>query len=305
VKALILSPNADTGGVGIALKRAFDRHSEWSVRYVRRTNNYIDYPADITWTPDTAGEIGELFAQADVIHLMESFGDEFPWRSDAPRVIHHHGALFNRNPRKWLTRAKAENLIALVSTVDMLRPAQDELEWLPNPCDTVRLGRLRDGHGVHRMIRVVHSPTSRRRKGTEAFLRGIRRLRLRISLELIENRPWEECLARKARGDILFDQFGPAGYALNSIEAWALGLATCSGAEQWTLDKITETVGFLPFHNARATNVGMRMAELIADRRFRAEVAERGRACLMAFHDERVVVKRLETIWTRALDERA
>jgi hypothetical protein len=300
VRALILSPDADVGGVGIALKRAFDRHSDWQVRYVRRADNYIRYSADITWTPQTEGEIGELFAQADVIHLMESFGDEFPWKSDAPRVIHHHGTLFNRNPVKWLTRTKAENLIALVSTVDMLRPS-DQLEWLPNPCDTVALGMLREGHRAGRKVRVIHSPTSRRRKGTDAFLRGIRRIRGRIELDLIERQSWTKCLIRKAKGDILFDQFNPAGYALNSIEAWALGLATCSGADQWTLDKITEVVGFLPFHNARTTNVGMRMAELL-EPKFRAEVAERGKACLMAFHDERVVVKRLEAIWTRALD---
>jgi glycosyltransferase involved in cell wall biosynthesis len=302
LRVLILSPGADTGGVGIALKRAFDHHApDWSVRYVRRLNNYIDYPADIVWqpgNPTNEREIGDLYAKADVIHLMESFGDEFPWQSDAPRLIHHHGAVFNRHPANALARARVEGLTSLVSTLDMTKPSPTELVWLPNPCDTTALARLRqETYQPRRKPRVNHSPTSRRRKGTLAFLHGIRRLRNRIELDLIEHRPWAECLARKARGDILFDQFAPAGYALNSIEAWALSLATCSGADPWVLDRIQQTVGFLPFHSATPQTVGQRMGELVEDPNLRQDVAERGRVCLDRFHDERRVVDRLIGIY--------
>jgi hypothetical protein len=306
-RVLILSPGPDTGGVGIALKRAFDRHApDWSVRYVRRTNNYIDYPSDIVWKPgNTANEseIGDLFRSADVIHLMESFGDEFPWRSDAPRIVHHHGHLFNVDPDRWLKRSKAEGLTQFVSTLDMTRPAPAELVWLPNPCDVDRLARLRaEMYVPTRRPRVIHSPTSRRRKGTDAFLAGIASLMPKIDLDLIERKSWDECLARKARGDILFDQFDPAGYALNSIEAWALGLATCSGADRWTLAQIRRVVGFLPFHEARPDTVGRRMGELVDNPNLRTEVAKLGRECLMAFHDERRVVERLTSIYGQVLE---
>lgn len=301
---LIVSPGPDTGGVGIALKRAFDRHApDWSVRHVRRRDNYIAYPADITWTRANERAIGALYCSADIIHLMESFGDGLPWRSDAPRIIHHHGHQFNVDPQRWLPRTRAEGLTALVSTLDMTKPAPDELVWLPNPCDTVALAQLRaKTYRPTVRPRVIHSPTSRVRKGTDAFLAGIRPLMPQIELDLIERRPWSECLTRKARGDILFDQFNPAGYALNSIEAWALGLATCSGAEPWTLDVIRQTVGYLPFQMATEATVGQRMAELF-DPVVRAEVAERGCACLADFHDERVVVKRLIAIYQQALEK--
>lgn len=45
---LIYSPGADTGGLGIAMKRAFDKHApEWTARHIRREDNYLHYPADI------------------------------------------------------------------------------------------------------------------------------------------------------------------------------------------------------------------------------------------------------------------
>lgn len=303
---LILSPGEDTGGVGIAIKRAFDRHApDWKVRYVRGADNYIRYPADLEWTrPERRYQVRQLWAEADLVHMMLGFApaDRFPGYHRKPRILHHHGNVFNRRPAPLLARAKAEGIISLVSTLDMLRPDPGYLEWLPNPCHTEAMAAIRQEHYTPGpRPRLVHSPTSRQRKGTEAFLAGVDQLVGLFDLELVEHQTWATCLARKATGDLLFDQFGPAGYALNSIEAWAMGIPTIGGADPWTLERTRQEFGELPYAEATPDTIRNVVATLISSADARAEVAARGAACLAAYHEERQVVQRLIGIYERAL----
>ena len=139
MNVVILSAGEDTGGVGVAIKRAFDRWApEWSVRYVRRADNYIHYPVDIHWAPNDAvvgQKIDALVRDAQVVHMMQKWtaAEGYPGYESKGKVIHHHGTIFRKDPGPHLERAKADRAISIVSTVDLLKPDPDHLQWLPEP----------------------------------------------------------------------------------------------------------------------------------------------------------------------------
>lgn len=310
-RALIIAPGQDMAGYGYELFAAFRRHPEfgWDVRWVRRKDSHQHYPADLTWPLGDrrmTRVVADLWRKADVVLLMETFGDQFPF-GRKPRVILQHGNRFMNTmggPRYWIDRAKAEGIIQMVSSIDMTRPAPDDLVWLPVPCDTARMAALR-AKEYRPTVRplVIQTPSSRAKKGTEPFLAGTAALvaARRIDVEIIEDMPWEECIRQKARADIVFDQFGPCGYATASLEAWAMGVPTIGGADPWVVEAVRRTIGYLPYHLASPEDIGERVAELAEDDSLRNNVRERGWDCLMRFHQETAVLRRLIGIWERAI----
>jgi hypothetical protein len=306
----MIAPGQDQAGYGYELFSAFRRHPElgWDVRWVRRRDSAQHYPADIEWTQGdrrAEAEVRSIARRADVVHLMETFGDEFPFVKRRPRVILQHGNRFMHTrggPAAWVARAKLEGVPQMVSSLDMTRPAPDDLIWLPVPCDTERMAalRVREYRPTVRPL-VIQTPSSRAKKGTEPFLAGVASLAAVADVEIVEGVAWAECIARKARADVIFDQFGPCGYATASIEAWAMGIPTVGGADPWVLDAIRRVVGYLPFHEATPETVGERVMEIITDDRLRSEVRDRGRECLETFHAEVMVLRRLVGVWEGAI----
>ena len=310
-RALIIAPGQDMAGYGYELWAAFGRMPElgWDVRWVRRKDSPQHYPGDTEWRKgDRRKEraIRDLWMAADVVHLMETFGDEFPW-TKKPRVILQHGNRFmhtHGGPAYWVERAKREGILQMVSTLDMTRPAPDDLIWLPQPCDTKRMAGLRSREYIptSRPL-VMQSPSGRPKKGTDAFLAGVQPLvdAGRIDVEIIEGVPWEECITRKARADIVFDQFGPCGYATAAVEAWGMGIPTVGGADPWVVETTRQKIGYLPYHLASPDDVGEKIGELVDNAWLRNTVRERGIDCLVRFHREEVVIRKLASIWERAL----
>jgi hypothetical protein len=303
MKALILSAHEDTGGVGIALARAMTRHTDWEVRFVHRFHNYICYPSDIYWekeTPKPAG-LDDLFREADVIHVVESWAavDPFDGWRDKPLVMHHHGTMF----REWDTA----NLIAtvaqyealgIVSTPDLML-IDPTLTWLPNPCDIGRMRRIRDeGFAPHDTLRIAHSPTNRWLKATDGFIASV--AGTGIDRDVIEWTDWESCLRRKAAADIFYDQLH-IGYALSGIEAMAMGIPVIAGAyDRRIIDLMLNLFDYLPFLLATPETLRERI-EHMKDPEVRRTVAAVGTAHVERWHDEAKVATRLAAIYERAM----
>ncbi len=80
-------------------------------------------------------------------------------------------------------------------------------------------------------IRLVHSPTSRRFKGTDAFLELVKPLEEEFNFKvlLIENKTHEECIRIKETCHLHFDQMTPWGYGISGMESMAMGqVVLCS-----------------------------------------------------------------------------
>ncbi|HUX71503.1 MAG TPA: hypothetical protein VMV41_13385 [Cellulomonadaceae bacterium] len=299
---LILSAEDDTGGVGVALAQALNRHTDWTARAVHRTQNYIQYPIDILWPPGLppTPEILGLAAKADVLHVMERWDavDWLPDWADRPLVMHHHGTIF----REWNTRSLIESVARfraypICSTLD-LTLIDSSVEWLPNPCDTARMRKVRaEAFSPHEELRAAHSPTNAPIKGTAAFQQAC--AAAGFDLDLIQWVDWQSCLYRKARADLVLDQL-TYGYGLSGIEAMAMGIPVVGGCrDQRVIDLMQRTFGNLPFLLANeGTLPGM--VAYMRDPEARAASAAVGQFIVEWWHEEAKVAARLVGIYEKA-----
>jgi glycosyltransferase involved in cell wall biosynthesis len=120
----------------------------------------------------------------------------------------------------------------------------------------------------------------------------------------VEFKSWSESIVGKAKAHILYDQIRD-GYGLSAIEAAAMGIPVLGGYMQQTSRDVAVPLmgGEYPFVETSESNIGEKMLALATDTRYYMESAGRGEAFARSYHDERVTVKRLKDIWTRARDE--
>lgn len=313
MRVLIVSAGDDTGGVGVALARALNRHTDWEAREVHRTQNYINYPTDILWPPgqEKPSGLDDLFAKADVVHVMERWEAVQPfdgWQ-DKPKVIHHHGSIFRANHRALMESTATLGAVPIVSTLD-LSLIDPSAEWLPNPCDIERMTGIRHSVVGYSGGAVGHSPTNRALKGTSAFVAAMEGLTYRM--ELVERQPWAMALDSKARCDVIFDQL-TTGYGLAGIEAMAMGIPVIAGATgelitqlgipggRYLIQTMAKRFGYLPFLVADAETLRDRIVDLMTDQALAEHVAEIGSYHVIRYHDEAKVAKQLIGIYERAL----
>ena len=307
MNVLMLSAWEDTGGIQAGLKQALERYTDWSVRAVTRHQNYINYLPDIFWEPNTPMPDGlqDLFDAADVIHVQEQWSAVTPfagWR-EKPLLMHHHGTIFRQDQTAELLRTVREYRAYTICSTPDLQLIDPSIEWLPNPCDIAYLRLLREkSRDVHVQLRIAHSPTNRYLKATDGFLAAVQGLPLEV--DLIEWVTWQECLARKARADLFYDQLH-IGYALSGIEAMAMGIPVIGGAyDRRIIDLMSAKFDYLPFLLATPETLRDRLEHLL-DPDVQRLVASVGREHVERWHDEGRVARQLVEIYAKTLALRA
>jgi hypothetical protein len=288
-QVLILSAGEDTAGVGIALKQAFDRWApEWSARAVRRSSNYIRYPADLEWSDETLGEIRELYRAANVLHVMERpeiLAELGP--TSAKIVVQHLGSYYRNDPIGVSEACQAIGATEVAGGLDLM--LQPHLRFLPLPAAEVRAYRKARRS---RVVRIAHAPTNRAVKQTDAIIAAVKRLarRHRISFDLIEGQPWKKCLARKSQADIYVDETR-LGYGLNAMECWSMGIPVISGiADPALRERMIAEFGALPFYETTEATLEQSIEALVTDPVLRREYAERGRNHVTTVHSPQAVI---------------
>jgi hypothetical protein len=300
MRVFVISPGRDTGGQGVRIKQAFDRHAPgWEVRAMHSKDTYIRYPTDLYWDKQ---EAVRLYEWADVVHHKNRL-DAYAWFDGGqrkPTIIHHQGTRLRTNAAAVFREGRSIGAVQLVSTVD-LQTCAPSAGWLPSPYPLDEIAAYRRDR-ANRRVRIVHSPTNRRAKGTPDILKALDQLSRRFSIEvdLVENVPWKVCLSRKGRADIFIDQL-TLGYGNNAIEAWAMGVPVVSGVEDPVVrDHMLATWGELPFVEATRDTLVDVLAPLIRSAELREEWGARGRAHVEKYHEEAAVVARLQDIYRSA-----
>lgn len=297
----IVSEQDDTGGVGAAIVRAFERYGGpgWNVTAMRGSNNYIDYPQIETWEPD---RFRELYEKADLIHGMERLRNvqqAIGHPVDRPAVIHHHGTEFRQNPDLAM-HAMSMRWTQLASTIDLCR-IHPAVEWLPNPVpmDWFEMFRSQYAPVRDRPFLVGHMPTQRHIKGTDVFLSAFSELPEYVQPLIVEYQPWATSLVAKAKCHAYFDQLA-FGFGLSALEAWSMGLPVMSGVHDPSLLEFMKTSwGELPFIHVRSREDLVReISQLAADPDYADNWAIRGGVFVRQHHEESVVVEQLKRIWT-------
>ncbi|NIR51839.1 glycosyltransferase family 1 protein [candidate division KSB1 bacterium] len=144
------------------------------------------------------------------------------------------------------------------------------------------------------VINIGHAPTNRQAKGSEQIISTIGELQRSYPVELIliENLPHGVALKRKSQCHIFVDQIGDLGYGINSLEALAMGIPTCSclspGFEAGYPDH--------PFVMVDEHNIKAKLEELIQHRSLRLEKAKAGREWVQRHHDSEKVVEQIHTL---------
>jgi hypothetical protein len=296
-RVLILSPYEDTAGIGITLRRSFDRWApDWEARAVRRANNYIDYPADIEWPGDTqSAEVEELYRKADVVHVMEQpdILDELG-PTDAKIIVQHLGTYYRDNADAVSEQCQALGATEVASGFDlMLKP---HLRFVPLPAELPGVAELRSEYRVTDKVRIAHATTNRAVKSTDLIMAAVERLKHPVHFDLIEGEPWGVCLARKAKTDIYVDELR-LGYGLNALECWAMGIPVISGILGDPRTRMLAEFGELPFAEATEATLEQTIESLVTDPALRAEWGERGRQHLATVHSPQAVVQRMIDVY--------
>jgi glycosyltransferase involved in cell wall biosynthesis len=200
---------------------------------------------------------------------------------------------FERRRRNARTR-----LLRYADRVLYLNP--DMRRWLPgatfcayasfDPRVVKPVPPRRDGE-----LTIVHAPSHRGAKGTEAVLAAIEQVRARgiaMQLDLVEGVKREEALARSARADIAIDQVRIGWYGGFSVEAMALGKPVLC----YIKDDAPGDNPFgdeLPLVRTTATSLADDLISLIEDPERRTQIGIAGREFVERHHDPRQVARRV------------
>ena len=271
----------------------------------RAVYDVLQFPGDIKWERGNDRMVRALAAEADLIHLNNSPVTYQRLKlTDKPALLHHHGSLFRKDPQYMLGIARRHGMLQAVSTVDLMEPAPELLHWLPTAYDgdmlkAVRKENKRKADGK---LRVVSCPTNPVYKSTEALEAAVKALQdegLPVELVIAADLPWAEALAIKATADVVFDQV-MFGYGCNGVEAWGMGLPVIAGGQPWTLAKMREMWGDLPFYEATEQTIVSAIRAML-DKDTRKEYAAKGTAHFARYHAERPALERLAELYRMAL----
>lgn len=293
-----LTTGADTAGIGIGIKRAFDRYGrDISVRTMVASQNYIGYPVDIPWS-----KLGlqREWDRADVVQIHNSLhAHEWYDATGKPTVLMHHG--LSSEFHAIVEEARRLGVVQIGSTID-LSVHEPAVIWCGPPVDIAEMQRYRSRYYRPRdVIRVGHAPTNAAIKGTAAFVAAMDRLSQRhpVEMVLIQGMSHRQCLALKATCDILFDQ-PVLGYGVNAIEAWAMEMPVIVGvADPRVRAKMIETWGGLPFEEADEAGIEAVIEQLL-NPFHRVEMAGVGFSHVQRWHSQKAVVGRLSVIYRTA-----
>lgn len=193
-------------------------------------------------------------------------------------------ALWNQN---------ADALFAL--NPDLLRHLPSRARFLPyasvSPTEVQPLPPRADGP-----LRIVHAPTDRRLKGTEAIVSAVHNLQvsgLDLELELIEDLPHDEAFKRYGEADVGLDQLNIGWYGAFAVEVMALGRPVLSFVDERDRAYVPSQMwDEIPIVNSNSETVERALSDLCATSRIDlAAMGERSREYVMKWHDPTTVAE--------------
>lgn len=299
----------DIAGVVSRFAAAASKDEELGLvlREAHRANVYMDFPGDILWTHQNDRMVRQLAKEADLIHLNNSTVAYHRLRLDQPSLLHHHGSLLRKSHAWLFAEARRYGMLQAVSTVDLMEYDPQRLHWLPTAYDgdMLRAVRKEQRRKADGLLRIVSCPTNPVYKSTEALkaaVAGLQAEGLPIELVLVEGQRWEYALRTKASADVVFDQV-MFGYGCNGVEAMGMGIPLIAGGQPWTLAKMRELWGDLPFYVASETSIADAIRAML-DAKVRREYAAKGKAHFERFHAERPALLRLVELYHMAQEKR-
>lgn len=337
-RVLMVAPK-DFAGSMFKWAEALNRHSNHAVRLITFEEHQYGYPLDIVLDEHDDRHRLQLIGLADqagVFHLKDEHGwflkdvgsknPEFLQQLffsqdflNTPKAFTHYGG--------YARKLKADaDYISCVSKFDLRIAMTPDLnfewfggEYIPHTIDD-RTYPLE----WHDSNILAHSPSTREKKGTylleEAVMvlqRNHPELWSRWSLDLIHGIPFAECMARKRKASLFFDQAGRhraaslgiedfvGWYGNSAIEAMTFGIPTIAhlsaqafeGAQRAGIDmRGSPVINILPTRED-LLRAFLKFATMTPEKR--AELSQATRQFAVEFHGYAAVAKRLAAAYGR------
>ena len=150
-------------------------------------------------------------------------------------------------------------------------------------------------------IKIVHSPTNRKFKGTDKIISVINELKSERDFEfiLLEKEDRENVLEIKRGCDIAIDQvggeMGGTGYGKNSIESLSMGIPTVTEFNEEYLSFIKNN----PFIHSTIENLKSNLLNLIDNEKLRNDLSAKGIEWVKEFHSFSSVSKSLKDYYKK------
>ena len=253
-----------------------------------------------------------LYDTADVVHSHIDYNVlrnnlRVGTREGLIQCLTYHGSVDPGNPSGSIKVNKDGADDRMDAVVFGARPYHHRYgvkHWLPIPMPVDDYQQIaKEEKRESKTFRVAHSPTMRRIKGTQEFLRACDYLKMHEGIDiepvLIEGMEHGEALRLKASCDAAFDSFW-LGMQGSGLEAAAMGKPVLAGdpEAQNDLTKLGIPVPWTVANDESQLRDGL--AKLARDLTFRQAEAARVHAYVREYHDYPVVGKKYADILTEA-----
>lgn len=303
-------PLLDSWGTRV-MKKLVSHPSKLQVSYVARTPEKIPiewHPANIfermlvqfrerLWQPRIRRTLSQ-YALLDFEVYQLDGGLEFFRDGRTMRLLKARGAriVCCYTGSDLRTRGVIPAIDALADLVVTLE--FDHLKLHPNihhiffPFDASQFRRRPPKPGPQ--LVVGHAPTVRAAKGSHIIIPILHRLAQKYPLEvrLIEKLPYAEAIRAKSECDIFVDQIGDLGYGINSLEALAMAIPTCS----CLAPGFAQAYPGHPFVEVSGANLETQLERLITDMAWRLDRAQAGPPWVQSHHDPLNSVRRIHRL---------
>ena len=145
---------------------------------------------------------------------------------------------------------------------------------------------------------VLHAPSSRRRKGTEAVIAAC--AQLDVELQIVEGLDHRKAFELYRTADIVVDQLNAGWYGVFAIEAMALGKPVVTFLHDEAVRRTQEAFGVeVPILSATHETLVERLRPLVESPEERGRLGAVSRAYVEHVHDADVIADRLLDLYAR------
>jgi hypothetical protein len=281
---ILIFEEFDHSGAGYALAQAVNEYTEHVAQQVVFEQSYLRYDADIEHP--SRNRVRELWEWADVVNIHDRGDKCAPWDVvDRPMFSTYHGSEYRQ---RWPYFNAWDRNLGRIGTALNLDLVMLGPRWTPRPVPD--LSHLRNGHENNGDLHVVHAPTNRQIKDTQTVIDSLVGLD-GVRFELIEGVSNEECIARKARADLLIEEF-KLGYGTNALECWSMGMPVISDAFGGILSYMQFRLKEFPFIRTPLGDLRERVEHLRDNRAELKRASIQGRTYWAKYHKPEVAAKR-------------
>lgn len=204
----------------------------------------------------------------------------------------------------WIKRMRIRQIVRWADATFCLNP--DLLQQVPGstflPYASVDPSRLtpspKPEPGDGRVFRVIHAPTNRTLKGTEAIIEAVHEAAgsVEIELDLVENVHHDQVVERIRRADLAIDQLVLGWYGGFAVECMALGTPVVAWLDPSHLAAAPDALAQnMPVLSVRGDDLGATLTTLASEAGAaqRSIAASSGRTFVTSWHTPSDVARRL------------